>query len=58
MREYPCPIWQCGGHMIQREPKNGDEDSWQIPELVCDNCHSVYSCTQFEGKQSSESGSH
>jgi len=44
----PCPIHQCGGNLIPRDSKREEEESWQIPDLVCDNCHGIYSFTKFE----------
>lgn len=32
-----CPRWQCGGMMKQVE-----EDDWQTPVLVCENCGGKY----------------
>jgi len=52
-----CPIWQCGGVLIpvEREPPEGDWDEhnsypgdWQTPDLVCENCGSIY---KFEEKK-------
>jgi hypothetical protein len=53
-----CPIHQCGGKLHTRNAKygkqdiqkRGDEITWQIPEMVCDNCKSVFRCTSFEKK--------
>jgi len=53
-----CPIWQCGGSLHTRNAKYGkdtirrigEEVQWQIPEMVCDNCKSVFRCVTFEKK--------
>lgn len=32
-----CPIWQCSGELSVVEL-----DDWQIPYLVCSDCHAVF----------------
>jgi len=52
-----CPIWQCGGIFtaVERVPPEGHDDrqgypgDWQTPDLVCNNCGSIYSY-QEDGK--------
>jgi hypothetical protein len=50
-----CPVWQCGGILecVEREPPENRKDDrqgypgdWQTPDLICNNCRSMY---RFQG---------
>jgi hypothetical protein len=52
-RIRPCPIWQCSGELITKDQnktnnKNDDSDSWQLPDLICNDCKGVYVFKEFK----------
>jgi len=40
-----CPIWQCSGHLklVFRDVKVDNDSAWQLPDIVCDDCKTVFS---------------
>ena len=37
-----CPNWQCSGSLYLKENESYGENPWQVPDLVCDDCGTIW----------------